>query len=54
MQVKQKISPCVGCNRIPDPELCDNKKCGVWQCWFVASWDRLRLQLAQSAGKEKA
>lgn len=36
---EQKICPCVGCTRVPDPEKCDNKDCKLWRKWFLANWE---------------
>lgn len=40
--MKKKRSPCLGCTRVPDPENCTDKKCGIWRAWFVEQWDQLR------------
>ena len=34
----KQISPCANCTRVPDPELCENKRCKPWQAWFLRSW----------------
>ena len=34
----EKNYPCTGCTRVADPELCENKRCKVWQTWFMRSW----------------
>lgn len=47
--------PCISCNRVADPENCENKACRVWQAWFVESWECLRRQprLARELPPEK-
>jgi len=32
------VSPCLGCNRVPDPDNCDNKNCMLWRRWFLHRW----------------
>lgn len=36
--------PCISCNRVLDPDNCENKNCQLWRSWFVDSWDSLRRQ----------
>ena len=40
--MKKKISPCIRCTRVGDPENCTDKKCSVWRDWFVERWDQMR------------
>lgn len=42
MRMYLDISPCEGCNRVPDPDKCENKNCRLWQKWFFARWELLR------------
>ena len=37
-----RVSPCMGCTRVKDPRMCENKNCQVWQRWFLAKWEDLR------------
>jgi hypothetical protein len=32
-------SPCIVCNRVKDPENCENKQCRVWRDWFCTRWE---------------
>ena len=34
----QKTSPCRRCTRVTDPDNCENKRCGIWQRWFLGRW----------------
>ncbi len=47
-----KVSPCLTCKRVRDPENCENKNCKQWQQWFVARWELLRQYPRRK--KEKA
>ena len=40
--VQRKISPCINCTHVLDPENCDNKRCTAWRRWFVERWDSIR------------
>lgn len=31
-------SPCLSCNRVRNPENCENKRCNYWQAWFLRRW----------------
>lgn len=37
-----KISPCLTCSRVENPQKCENKNCNVWRQWFISSWDQMR------------
>lgn len=32
-------SPCLRCERVPEPEKCDNKECRPWRQWFLDRWE---------------
>lgn len=34
-----RVSPCLGCTRVENPEECENKKCKPWQAWFLGRWE---------------
>ena len=36
-----KVNPCIRCDRVPDPEKCDNKRCLMWQRWFLERWKHI-------------
>ena len=36
----ERRNPCVGCTRVVDPSLCENKRCKPWQNWFLSGWRR--------------
>lgn len=38
-----KVSPCMRCQWVPDPEACENIQCLVWRKWFAARWEQVRL-----------
>lgn len=50
--MEQRLSPCMACRRVLDPDACENKNCKAWRCWFIARWDRLRQALG--AGQVRA
>ena len=43
-----QLSPCLYCSRVPDPGMCDNKKCRPWQRWFSRRWDDTRQTFCRS------
>lgn len=43
-----QLSPCLYCSRVPNPGLCDNKKCRPWQQWFSQRWESTRKQFCAS------
>lgn len=43
--MEKRVSPCVSCSRVLDPEACENKNCKAWRCWFIARWDQLRTAM---------
>ena len=32
-------SPCLTCQRVSNPNNCENKQCKPWSKWFLARWD---------------
>ncbi len=42
MEQKKRTSPCEGCTRVKEPAGCENKRCGVWNSWFLSQWELLR------------
>ena len=36
-------NPCNRCTKVKDPCQCENKHCGPWQQWFIASWNTMRV-----------
>ncbi len=40
--MNNRISPCMTCTRVIDPQNCENKNCQVWQRWFLARWEAMR------------
>lgn len=44
-------SPCCGCCLVADPADCNNKNCQLWQRWYVARWDVLRMRLLGKVGQ---
>ena len=38
MDVKNCVSPCLGCTRVSDPGDCENKTCKAWKAWFLRRW----------------
>ena len=36
-----RVSPCLCCTRVSDPENCENKGCVPWRKWFLARWEIL-------------
>ena len=40
--VMGSVSPCALCTRVKDPQNCENKKCKVWQKWFLSRWELIR------------
>lgn len=38
MYLKQDKSPCEGCTRVCDPNMCENKNCKLWKSWFLRRW----------------
>ena len=45
--MKERISPCVGCGRVADPENCADKTCRLWQGWFLEKWEQTRQAIRQ-------
>ena len=49
-------SPCFTCDRVKDPQNCENKNCRVWQTWYIARWesmrDAIRKEMAQARLRE--
>jgi len=43
--MEKRVSPCMACSRVLDPDACENKNCKAWRCWFIARWDQLRTRL---------
>lgn len=39
---KIKKSPCITCQRVMDPQDCENKNCQVWREWFLFKWNEIR------------
>ena len=37
-----KVSPCMRCQRVPEPETCENKECLAWRKWFARQWEEVR------------
>jgi len=37
----KKTSPCRRCTRVSDPGSCENKRCGIWQRWFLSRWAQI-------------
>lgn len=31
-------SPCSTCDKVPDPQACENKECRPWRQWFMYRW----------------
>lgn len=42
-------SPCLTCTKQHESEYCANHGCLAWSEWFVASWDRLRMEIFRIA-----
>lgn len=38
---KQLNYPCKGCKRVADPQRCENKRCAVWNKWFMQRWSMI-------------
>lgn len=34
----KNMSPCLRCTRVANPQNCENKRCTVWQKWFLQQW----------------
>lgn len=43
-----KKSPCTTCNR----DLCEDRECGLWQHWFLQSWNAATKQIQSSVWNE--
>lgn len=39
---EQHSSPCLCCQRVRDPQNCENKLCKEWQAWFIDRWESMR------------
>ena len=37
-----KESPCLTCNMVKYPHLCENKGCVAWRRWFIEWWEEMR------------
>ena len=46
--MKYNVSPCVGCVRMKDPQMCADKTCREWQRWFVQQWEQTRQSFRQA------
>lgn len=42
MRLYIDVSPCTGCLRVQDPNMCENKNCKLWRRWFIGRWNQLR------------
>ena len=42
MQAKENVKPCLYCQRVKDPENCENKTCRAWKAWFIDRWESMR------------
>lgn len=42
MNCSKTLGPCVLCDRVTEPEKCDNKNCGVWRQWALGRWEMIR------------
>lgn len=42
-----KESPCTGCQRVANPQACDNKDCMRWRRWFINRWEQLQALYLQ-------
>lgn len=38
-------SPCLTCQRVRDPNNCENKLCRDWQSWCIDRWDAMRREI---------
>ena len=34
-------SPCPGCTRVQNPDMCENKYCKDWKAWFLRQWAQI-------------
>lgn len=41
--------PCLTCQRVRDPENCENKICRDWQGWFIDRWEDMRARVILEA-----
>jgi len=39
---RNQPSPCLSCDRMVNPRLCDDKDCKAWRSWFIQRWEALR------------
>lgn len=47
----KKCSPCINCERVRDPENCENKTCKQWSQWFLEQWEQIHgYYMANAAG----
>lgn len=42
-------SPCRICQRVRDPQNCENKLCREWQAWFIDRWETMRRAVMAEA-----
>ena len=45
--------PCDKCKRVKDPEQCDNKRCGMWNSWFLQRWSKIHGWYLKNGGKHE-
>lgn len=45
---KNRKSPCIICQRVRDPQNCENKLCKDWQAWFIDRWESMRRGVMQA------
>lgn len=50
--MKENVTPCLGCNRVKDPEECTDKSCRVWRNWFLGKWEQTRQGFRQMKDDE--
>lgn len=48
---KMKACPCLHCQRVAEPEKCDNKDCALWRHWFVERWDEVRDEIVRMTAR---
>ena len=47
-----KESPCKGCTRVQNPDMCENKYCKEWKAWFLHRWSLIH-RYGQAHGCER-
>ena len=45
---ENRKSPCTTCQRVRDPQNCENKICREWQQWFIDRWEAMRRSVQQA------